>query len=273
MSKIALIGVSSYLAAGFPEFLSERGNDVLCIDWRYWRDYVKELRSSDCIINFAICPEFSHRLMDVNEIIDIQIAREIQGHNTNFIFLSSRKVYGSSAECQIYSESSELKPFDAYSENKIRAEKELLHLLPDNLTILRISNIIGDPSLRMKPGTFMGWIRDSFIKNGYLKVDQDPKSIKDFVTVDFIHDVLAHVSEKKLKGTYNVSSNADIPIYEILSRCVNGKLEIVHPASLSDQFLLQNSKLMFDTGLKIEKEQILKQAEKSYEILEKLRNI
>lgn len=272
MCKVIILGHSSYLAQGVPEYFSKKGLLVRVLHWRDWSKYIDELRQADAVINFAMSPEFSKREMSLDEVLDVNIAKVLKDTKVQYVFFSSRKVYGYDTECRVYDEDSALKGFDAYSCNKIKVENFLRDILPDSCAILRVSNIMGDLSLRTHSGTFMGWIRENYLKYGKLIVNQRVDVIKDFVTHEFVKKVLYKVIKERLVGVYNVSSNESIVLADLLSLCVGGNVQVEASVSLSDQFLLNNSRLYAATGLRCTREEIESCARNNWKILQNIQS-
>ena len=96
MKRVVIIGAGSYLAQGIADQFTS--SQILFVEHGSWRNHIHLLRDVDCVINFAIAPEFSARDMGPDEIIDIEIAKELCNCSTQYVFLSSRKVYGSHTE-------------------------------------------------------------------------------------------------------------------------------------------------------------------------------
>ena len=243
MQKIVIIGGDSYIATGLDEKL--KGYEVKYLFFNNWKEHISSLKNADCIINFSICPSFSTQDMDLNDILDIQIAEVIKDLNVRYIFMSSRKVYGSSDECKSYKETDPINGIDFYAKNKIKTEAALTKILSDKLTVLRISNILGEPVSRVGYKTFIGWICESFLNTGELVVTQNSNSRKDFITKDFLQDAIVTVLLSKTSGVINISSGFATSVGDILKGYVgeehikfNG--EQIPP---TDQFILDNSKL------------------------------
>lgn len=242
MQKIIIFGANSYLAENLQNFFHDI--QITSLPYKNWRDYTSLLQKAEWVINFAISPNFSERDMLENEILDIQIAHAIKHAQTKFIFMSSRKVYGSSKECITYKETDDLLGKDFYAKNKIKTEKSLTTILGNRLTILRISNVVGHPIVKENYKTFMGWITDSFIKTGKLDVTQSSTIIKDFITRDFLHAVIQKIIQANVTGIYNVSSNLPITLKELLCKIVGEEnIFFLNEENIYDQFLLDNSKL------------------------------
>ena len=256
MQKVVIIGPDSYLATGLNAYLTDC--HVQHLYFHNWSEHIAELKSADCVVNFSISPDFSMKDVDVSDVLDVQIARELKDTKARFVFISSRKVYGSTDECVTHEETDELKGIDFYSNNKIRTERALQEILQGNLTILRVSNIVGEPVLRNGYKTFIGWICQSIAEKGILEVTENEEAVKDFITKEFLHKNIASVIKNKIVGTYNLSAGFGTAIKDILTGYVGAENVRFLGQSLSpkDQFVLNNSKLISKTNVTLSSEQI-----------------
>ncbi|MCL2484582.1 MAG: NAD-dependent epimerase/dehydratase family protein [Endomicrobia bacterium] len=272
-TKCVIIGNDSYLFHGFSDKLVDVDFYYLTFnDWRTDKN-LEILQKADAVINFAISPDFSTRDMNSDEIIDIQIARILKDANSRFLFISSRKVYGTNKECRTYKEDDALTGFDFYSKNKIKTEKELTDILGEKLCVFRVSNIIGEPVLRKNYKTFIGWITESIVNNGFLKITQSKDAQKDFITKDFLHKAIAFFIGNKISGIFNVSAGFPVKIGELLADMA-GKEKIIFDdaasCSNSEQFVLDNSKLTYLTGLTFSPQALKQGCLKFNELLSKI---
>ncbi|MCL2335746.1 MAG: NAD-dependent epimerase/dehydratase family protein [Endomicrobia bacterium] len=262
-NKCVIIGADSYLFSGLLPYLD--GIELSYMTFQSWNESanLEILKEAGSVINFSIHPDFASRRIAEDKIIDVQIAEKLRDSKTNFIFFSSRKVYGTSAELVAYKETDALNPFDFYSENKAAAEKKLYDILGDRLSALRVSNVIGEPVLRSGYKTFMGWITESILKNGKLFVDQSKETKKDFITKDFLHKTLSFFIRNGISGTYNVSAGFPVTM-DFLLTALAGKNNVVFEpgAPVKEQFVLDNAKLFSKTGIKITKDDVENGAEK-----------
>ena len=244
MNKTVLIVWDwSYLANGIDEKLLPMNVErIHYIDGKN-PDY---FRNFDTVINFGIQPDFSKRILDVNELIDVQLANVLKWSDTKLIMLSSRKVYWSHKEPDILKESDALTPTDFYSANKIKAEQELNKILPDQHLTLRIANILWLPVNRIGYKTFIWWITDSMRDKWHLYITENPDTRKDFISKEYFQRVLSELIKQEVTWTFNVWSWFAIPLKELLSHiCWEENLvfaeELPEPR---DQFILDNGKLL-----------------------------
>ena len=237
--KIAVIGCGAYLAHDIEKVLK---NVVLYQRLESLSD-VNVLKKFDYIINFSLQPIFKQQELDLKDIIDVKIANIIKDSDAKIVMLSSRKVYGTNNELINYSENNELKASDAYSLNKINAEREIQRILPNRCLILRVGNIIDVPMVKNNK-TFISWITDSLVKDNLLKVTENKDVAKDFITRDYFQYVLKTLINKNMTGIYNVGSGFESKLGEILPR-ITGKKRIIFEknAQINDQFVLNCSRV------------------------------
>lgn len=239
--KILIIGKNSYLAEGL--IFDNSKFDVEKIKRPFENDF-ERYNNYDFIINFCIQPEHFFNILSDKEMIDVEIAKNIKNPKTKFIYLSSRKVYGSSTELITYNEYSPLKPFDFYSKNKCNIEMALQSLIPNNLAILRTGNIIGMPSHKKTYNTFIGWLENEFNKNHKITCTINRFARKDYITKEYFQQSLNAVVENNLTGVFNIGANFAFTIEGLLLNILPSKyIDFSNRDDKSEQFILDCSKL------------------------------
>lgn len=242
MHKVLIIGKNSYLASEInfegtnlcPDFLARPLSGKDC----------KEYNNYDYIVNFCIQPEHFTTILPESEMIDIQIAKHIENPKTKFVFLSSRKVYGSNHILKSYKESDKLMPYDFYSENKCTIENKLQSILPDNLLILRTGNIIGKPSGKKGYHTFIGWLEAQLKQNGKVFCTIEKNTKKDYITKQYFQYALCELIENDLKGIFNVGANFALPAEDLLYNLVPKEyITFETTKNKNEQFILNCKKL------------------------------
>ena len=267
-----IIGYDSYLAQNIDKYLYDM--QILKFSYLNWRENISLIKKADYILNFAISPLSFTEDLFVDDIIDIQIARELVNSKALYFFMSSRKVYGRNTELVVLNEESELKPFDFYSRNKFNAEKELKKILGERLSIVRISNIIGKPEIKNDYKTFMGWITKSYLENGYLSLNQSKSTVRDFITKDYFQYVISELVKNNVVGIHNISSNLNLSLGDILGAIVGPENVIEeNDAILTDQFLLSNEKTKKYLRMILTKESLLATAGNYRKNLNSLKSI
>lgn len=273
MRNIVIIGSDSYLANGIDKQFCQA--NISFLEFNTWQQNVDLMKQADYVICFAIHPDFMKRDMDCSEVLDTQIATAIKDSNAKYVFMSSRKVYGTTNDCVVHKETDKAEGFDFYSINKVKVEKELYKILGDRLLILRIANILGEPVQRTGYKTFIGWICENYIQTGKLIVTQNADAIKDFIPKSFLHHAISSLIENNVTGTYNISSGLGTSVEKVLAGYV-GKENLIlqgNDEEKQDQFVLNNEKLLKATGLSISEDDIDKYLLQCRKILDKYRTM
>ena len=266
--NILIVWDGSYLAEWIDEGLSPLNVERI----RYIED-VKDsdfFKKFDTIINFWIQPDFSKRILDVNELIDVQLANVLQWTDTKLVMLSSRKVYWSHKNPDVIRETDKLESTDFYSANKIKAEQELNNILPNQHLTLRIANILWLPTNRIWYKTFIGWISDSMRDKWHLFVTENPQTRKDFISKEYFQKALSDLVKQDVTWTINIWSWFAIPLKELLWHiCWDENLifadQLPEPR---DQFILDNEKLL-QYVKEFTYDELIKKCEENREIIRK----
>ncbi len=257
--KILIIGKNSFLGQNLFLGIKKKFNTKLLSYEEFNKLDKKKLKNFNYICNSAIDFKYINFKYKKKNDIDLNIVKKIQNYNTNFIFLSSRKVY---LNAENIKENENVKPKCNYSKNKIITEKKIYKLLKNKVTILRIANVLG---LKKKG---LRRTHTSFIDN-YIKYISNNKKIyyineyKDFITINQFIKIFFAIIKNDLKGIYNVSSGKKIYINQILKwlnykNMSKNKFFIKKNAKLKNSFTLNNSKLINLTKIKIKKNEIKK---------------
>lgn len=272
MKKIIIIGSTSYLQSGFDIKLDEY--NIKHIHYSTIDNNQDILRQADYIINFGIDNIFNLKKLEPYQIIDCYIADIIKDTNVHQIFISSRKIYGSSKDIKMYNENSPRLPSDIYSYNKIVAEDYLLNTLSDKCLILRVSNIIGEPIYRESYKTFIGWMCKEYVNKGKLNIDINVNSVKDFITKEFFQKSIKLCMDKNITGVYNLSAGFGITIKEILENYVgvSNLIFMGQNKEVNDQFILDNSRLTNLLQINFYKDELINMMHLYKEQLEELKS-
>ncbi len=254
MKKILLVGYNSYLANNIEfesDYIVNKIQRPFENDYSRYNDY-------DYVVNFCIQPEHFSSYLSEDEMIDLNIAKSITNKNTKLVFLSSRKVYGSNVELKYYSENDILHPFDFYSHNKVNIENKLKIIMPNQLLILRTSNIVGLPPKKNSPN-FISWFDSELKKRKKVTVTIDKNAKKDFITKKYFQYVLKNLIENDATGIYNVGASFGITIKELMENLVSKeRLFYEQKEDKGEQFILNCDKL-HTVAKELTKEELLKE--------------
>jgi nucleoside-diphosphate-sugar epimerase len=255
--KILIIGKNSFLGKNLYHYIKKKKNVRLLSYKKFLKLNNKEIKNFNYLCNCSINPKYNTSKYDEKNDIDLKIVKRIQNYKINFIFLSSRKVYFNKNNI---TENDKLSPRCDYSKNKLLTEKKILKLIPNKITVLRISNVIGLKADNKRK------VHSSFIDN-YIKYIFSIKKIyyindyKDFITIKQFVRIFYNIIKKKLSGTYNVSLGKKIYINEILKwlnykNANNNKFLIKKNCHYKDSFTLNNKKLLNLIKIKINKSEV-----------------
>ena len=141
MKKILIIGKRGFIGKNLNKFLKTKYN-VKLISFKEALNF-KQIDKYNFVINSSINRDYIKKKYNKNFDNDLKIAERVKNKKTIYVFLSSRKVYKAKPNIN---EGDKLSPKSNYAKNKTMTEKILYGKFKNNLTILRISNIIGDKS-------------------------------------------------------------------------------------------------------------------------------
>ena len=256
MIKILIIGKRGFIGKELSKYLSTKFS-IKHISFKKFQSKKDTVNNFNWIINSSINKNYIKKKYNKNFDNDFEIANSIKDIDVSYIFLSSRKVYKTSENIK---ENSTLRPKSNYSKNKLITEKILKKILGKNLTILRISNVIGDKSNgKNLHSTFI----DIFIKNikkGYI-IDNG-NSFKDFISIKKFCEIISVVIKKNLNGIYNVSLGQKVYLNEIiewLKKFNKKKVTIKKNIKIKkEDFYLNNKKLMLKIKIRNSKNELKK---------------
>lgn len=255
--KILIIGKNSFLAKGF---ISECANNEIDYFACSHIDIPEVLDGYRTIINFSIDPDFYRKEYNEKLDQDLLIAKKIKHKNINQVLISSRTVYGILEKLDLLDETSKLdNNKSTYASNKIKSEQNCMRLLGKNrLTIVRASNIFG---IEIGRHTFMGVAQRRLLERSEILLDISMQTVRDFLPVVFFSKLLLELVCRNAKGIYNVGSNQGTSLKEICESIIagygSGKIVEKSNVKVSDQFILDTTKLKKLTSLRISKKDVL----------------
>jgi nucleoside-diphosphate-sugar epimerase len=245
-TKVLIIGRNSFLAKELIKKLEKdtfsaiTHNEALAID---------TFDGVDCIVNFAYNPILNEKQYEESFDICYLIRKKIIGLNIHYVMISSRKVYGDSKWNS--KEVDELRPGNYYGVNKKETERRLLKIGVNNLTILRVGNVMGEEleAKRIRMGSYM---IKSLKTSGDIEISYSLKTRKDVISSDYFVKVLGWVVSNKPDGIYNIGSGCSQEVGEIGGWLINGygKGKIIGLSSkIQDEFQLDCAKFKKISGL------------------------
>ena len=242
MKKVLIIGKRGFIGRSLNKYLKLKYK-VKLISFKDVLNY-NQINKFNFVINSSINKNYITKKYNKNFDNDLKIAGRIKNRKTNYIFLSSRKVYKAKPNI---TEKTKPSPKSNYSKNKLMTEKILRKRFKNNLIILRISNIIGD---KLKFGKNL---HKTFIDIFYEKAKKgiiydNKKNYKDFISIQKFCEIINMIILKDLKGTFNVSIGKKVYLNELvkwLNHFNKRKIKIIYYSKdPSGNFYLNNKKLM-----------------------------
>jgi len=256
--KILIFGKNSFIGSNLYTFLK---NKHFVKIKSFNPETLINVNKYDYIINCSINKKYVYNTYNENNDIDLKIAKNLDV-STNFIFISSRKIYKQKAN--IY-EGSRIKCLSNYEKNKFISEKNIIKIKGKKSIILRVSNIIGfkKHNPRRVHYTYLDCLI-SKIKNREIISNQN--EFKDFLDINTFSKIINSIIKKKVFGTYNVSIGRKIYLKDINSWLLNSikdkkKLKIVkfRKNKNDKSFYLNNSKLRKKIPINININQLKKE--------------
>jgi len=253
-NKILIIGKKSFIGSNLKNYLSK----YFFVKIESYDNLKKKnedfLSSFTHVINTSIHKNYIKKTYNQKFDLDRQIIKNAKNINFVYFFLNSRKIYKPKLNIL---EISKLRPQNNYAKNKVITENYLKKKIRNKLISLRISNVIGN-RIYKKHRNSHNLFLDNFIKlkkNSQNNIANN--DYKDFITINYLCEVIKKLINKNVIGTFNVSLSEKVYISEItkwLSYNVFKKLTFRN--AQSDSFTLSNKKLLRRINIKISKNQL-----------------
>lgn len=243
MAKVLIVGKNSFISKSLSKVKDE--NKFYKISYNDLYD--TDLTQFDVVINCSINPSFKTSTYHLGIDVDYDVAHKSYMSGCHFVMLSTRKIYGSSTILKTYDETSEQKPYDHYSENKLLSETKIATQFGDRTTIIRGSNLFGYEPNR---NSMMGYFIDQLDKDGIIRYNILSTTSKDIIHVDDATKILSKVCSQKPIGLYNLGTSFPYTMLNIgiflLDGFNDGKIEnrmLLEGSEYGEQFVLNTSKL------------------------------
>ena len=168
--------------------------------------------------------------------------------------MNSRKIYKPNFNIL---ETSKLLPQNNYAKNKIITENYLKKKIKKKFISLRISNVIGN-RIYKKHRNSHNLFLDNFIKlKKNRKNNITNNDYKDFITINYLCEVIKILIKKNVIGIFNVSLSEKVYISEI-TKWLNYSIfkKLTFSSTTSDSFTLSNKKLLRRINIKMSKKHL-----------------
>lgn len=241
-NKVLVVGEKSFISKALTGFDRVSYKNFQHVD----------LSQYGVVMNCALNP--AYKISPYRQDIDVDY---VVGHSAcvqgcHYIMLSTSKVYKETTELVVCTETSETSPSDYYGTNKLITERKLLEEFPNQITILRGSNIFGFEYGR---NSFVGYCMSQLVNEGQITFTISSKIKRDFIFIDDAVTVIKEVCQQLPLGIYNLSSNQPLEVRRVAENLIKGYKYGGTIRSVSEkierQFALDNTKLKTNLGIEI----------------------
>ena len=125
--------------------------------------------------------------------------------------LSTRQVYKPGLKI---TEKSKVKPINIYAKNYLLSENNCNKIMGGDITILRVSNVVGFDSGKKKRLSMLNKMLLG-IKNKQINLDNSYNCLKDILPVNFFCEYLLKIIKNKAKGIINIGSGQSLTLLEL----------------------------------------------------------
>tara|TARA_B100001057_G_scaffold159399_1_gene160059 strand:- start:2309 stop:3118 length:810 start_codon:yes stop_codon:yes gene_type:complete len=264
--KILIFGKNSFIGSNLYTFLK---NKHFVKIRSFNSNSLLNLNKFDYIINCSTNKKYINNIYSKSNDFDLKIVKNLD-ESTNFIFLSSRKIYKPKAN--IY-EVSKIKCLDNYEKNKYITEKKIVKIKGDKCIILRISNIIGFKKYNPRKihSTYLDFFVDKINKGELIS---NRNEFKDFLDINTFSKIINLIIKKKVFGIYNISIGKKVYLKVLNNWLLDSikskeKFKIIKlkDKQKKQSFYLNNSKIKKKININISIAQLKKECIKLSKIL------
>ena len=256
-SKVIVVGKNSYVGAHLTNYLQAMDSEVLPLsssdcDFLHLTEVIEQFDSFQnrpvSIVFLAVIKKdasndyqsYLDNISLVNNLIKVASRTNI----CSIVYLSSVDVYGRGPVLPII-EQTRIDPDTWYGLAKYTCERMLIlaESVECPITILRIPGIFGKGSADI---SVIGRMVASARADGHIMISGSGETLRDYVYVDDLCELIAMLIHKKYKGVINIATGKSRTILDI-AKCVgqilNIELEIIGVERDARTF-----DLVFDTG-------------------------
>ncbi|WP_342567580.1 NAD-dependent epimerase/dehydratase family protein [Psychrobacillus sp. FSL K6-4046] len=152
-----------------------------------------------------------------------------------FIFASSAAVYGANEQLPLQ-ETNRCNPISPYGMSKWLGEsycEKWRELYSYESVVFRFSNVYGPRQGNTGEGGVISTFLERITEGKYLDIYGDGEQTRDFIYVGDVADAIYRTSNSNLSGIYNLSTNSEISINELvgLMEELHGETEVAYTAA------------------------------------------
>lgn len=230
MRRIAITGGRGRLAPGLAGFLQSRGSSVGLFS-RVASTDAGDLRSLaspavleefDAVLHlgWSTVPLLSEENPGIEEREDFPFlsalveAATVCARPPLMVFASSAAVYGNTGQ-EAADEETPCRPLGRYARAKLRAEA-LLAAAP-RVCSLRITNVFGAPGRAARPQGIIPRLIEACRAGTEVTIWGDGTAVKDYLSVEDLHEAVLRVVEEGLTGVFNVASGHVMSVNQLVA--------------------------------------------------------
>lgn len=236
------------------------GKNLLADDDRVFRcGHVEALAALNfykptIIINCAFDPQGYKKELTIQDTLDRLLLTKVASLRARYVYLSTRAVYAPESQ-MCATEESLLRPISAYGKNKLLIEQLVQETLDaSKILLLRLPNVFGLELDEQRDSFFKIFLNNLILKNEII-LEFAPDTVKDFIHIQDLQELMVALLLNKLHGIYNVSYGVPISCSRLIQltkkkfTSVAVKLKI---DELGEEFYLNSDKLKNALRLKLD---------------------
>ena len=258
MKKIIIFGYKSFLQKNLFNLLKKKNFTI--IKKKFSDLKLTKCKPDDFIINCSITNDFFYKKYKKKNDRNLAICKYFKNKKINFIMLSTRQVYKPNLKI---TENSKVQPINIYAHNYIASEKNCIKEMGENITILRVSNVVGyDNGKKKRPSMLIKILQG--IKNKHIILDNSYNCQKDILPVLFFCKYLSLIIKNKVKGIVNLGTGQSLTLLQLAKILINKKKDVLikinkNISSTDRSYKYNINKLYNLTNLKFKKKDVIKE--------------
>lgn len=220
--NFTVLGGNGFIGRHLVGHLKSLGHDVTVPGRDMVADPDRDL--GHVIYAIGLTGDFRSRPFDTIDAHVNRLSAILQGARfQSLLYLSSTRVYGGLGPKGVGREASPLPVTPSadslYDLSKLLGEALCLGQANRQIRVARLSNVYGADQ---SPQTFLGAVMGELLSAGSVSINEDPKSSKDYISVENVAEILVQISQGGQERLYNVASgrlNSHQEIAETLRAC------------------------------------------------------
>lgn len=242
--RILLSGQGSFIAQALSAIAQSEKIAVLGLP--HDADLNGVIQANDCVINFAISPDYRCAAYREDQDYDLRAARAAAQAGAHFVMLSTRKIYCGDEKWNAREDCDQGGGETLYGQNKYITEKKVQQIHAGKAGIFRLSNIFGYEYNSDKPrSSFLGALLTSLKQKKTICFDMSSQTNRDFLPVDLCVRLLLDRIVDRTVGVFNLGAGFATPcghLADWICEGFGGGAVICDPDEKKDEFFLNMEK-------------------------------